>query len=262
MSDLIKITQKEHDWLINLLPDDIRTMQLYRQPALNNFQIDYLHDGGTITQFIFGRGDATTNEWIKAEVPDAQYVLDTSTIVTCTGKAIFPNATRSDSIYMAFGFSVKSSPNIYIFTPNSPFWDKLKLQGVHNEYTYSIVWLYEAIQYLLLHHKELLQFSVTKDPNKHSGKKKGGKTKKSPPKKTRLYRLVHMSDDQADELKRSIAAECEKRTRERLCSAWGVRGHYRHYKSGKVAYIKPHVRGKEKEKYTGREYALFPKNIT
>lgn len=29
----------------------------------------------------------------------------------------------------------------------------------------------------------------------------------------------------------------------RHCEAWTVRGHYRHYKSGRVSYIKPHIRG-------------------
>lgn len=40
------------------------------------------------------------------------------------------------------------------------------------------------------------------------------------------------------------------------CPAWGVRGHYRHYKSGRVSYVKPYVKGKNKSAYTGREYAL------
>ena len=29
----------------------------------------------------------------------------------------------------------------------------------------------------------------------------------------------------------------------RHCEAWGVRGHYRHYKNGKVIFIKPYVKG-------------------
>jgi hypothetical protein len=32
----------------------------------------------------------------------------------------------------------------------------------------------------------------------------------------------------------------------RHCEAWMVRGHYRHYKSGKVVYISPYKKGKEK----------------
>jgi len=33
------------------------------------------------------------------------------------------------------------------------------------------------------------------------------------------------------------------RTFNRHCEAWGVRGHYRHYKSGKVVYIQPYTKG-------------------
>ena len=41
------------------------------------------------------------------------------------------------------------------------------------------------------------------------------------------------------------------------CPAWEVRGHYRHYKSGKVIYVKPHVKGKLRDTLVvGREYDL------
>lgn len=36
---------------------------------------------------------------------------------------------------------------------------------------------------------------------------------------------------------------CKKIT----CDCWGVRGHYRHYKSGKVIFIKEYKKGKERE---------------
>ena len=43
------------------------------------------------------------------------------------------------------------------------------------------------------------------------------------------------------------------------CPAWGVRGHYRHYKSGMVIFIKPYVKGKdrhEKQKYISKDYKV------
>lgn len=40
----------------------------------------------------------------------------------------------------------------------------------------------------------------------------------------------------------------------RHCEAWGVRGHYRHYKNGKVVYIKPHIKGSGRIKNT--EYII------
>ena len=43
----------------------------------------------------------------------------------------------------------------------------------------------------------------------------------------------------------------------RHCDAWGVHGHYRHYKSGRVAYIAPYVKGVNRENYRGREFELL-----
>ena len=41
------------------------------------------------------------------------------------------------------------------------------------------------------------------------------------------------------------------------CPAWEVRGHYRHYKNGKVTYVKPHVKGKLRDTLVVcREYDL------
>ena len=45
---------------------------------------------------------------------------------------------------------------------------------------------------------------------------------------------------------------------EYTCPCWGVRGHFRHYKNGKVIFIEPHLKGKDKDQYKGKEYALMP----
>lgn len=42
------------------------------------------------------------------------------------------------------------------------------------------------------------------------------------------------------------------------CPAWGVRGHFRHLRNGKVIFIEPFVKGKERDKYKGKEYNLLP----
>ena len=46
---------------------------------------------------------------------------------------------------------------------------------------------------------------------------------------------------------------CSK-TRQRLTEAWSVRGHYRHYKSGKTVYIDPYMKGNGKT--IPKEYKL------
>lgn len=45
------------------------------------------------------------------------------------------------------------------------------------------------------------------------------------------------------------------------CPCWGVRGHYRHYKSGKVVFIKPYQKGKNRSNYSPKEYVVFRKEI-
>lgn len=43
------------------------------------------------------------------------------------------------------------------------------------------------------------------------------------------------------------------------CPCWGVRGHYRHYKSGKVVFIEAYQKGKDRSRYTPKEYMVFQK---
>lgn len=43
------------------------------------------------------------------------------------------------------------------------------------------------------------------------------------------------------------------------CPAWGVRGHYRHLKNGKVIFVRPFVKGKERANagaYKEKEYRI------
>ena len=48
----------------------------------------------------------------------------------------------------------------------------------------------------------------------------------------------------------------EKLIRERRCPVWPVRGHWRHYRSGKTVYIAPYTKGPERDtrECPGREY--------
>lgn len=45
--------------------------------------------------------------------------------------------------------------------------------------------------------------------------------------------------------------------RTRHCAAWGVRGHWREYKSGRRVYIAPYAKGARRADYAGREYELI-----
>ena len=54
-------------------------------------------------------------------------------------------------------------------------------------------------------------------------------------------------------------AEQERTRREITCPVWEVRGHMRHYKSGKTVYVAPYRKGKERDSASavpGKEYVL------
>lgn len=42
----------------------------------------------------------------------------------------------------------------------------------------------------------------------------------------------------------------------RVASSWGVRGHFRHYKNGKIVYVKPYTKGTDKDKRIRKNYNL------
>ena len=52
------------------------------------------------------------------------------------------------------------------------------------------------------------------------------------------------------------AASEHKGSRVRHCEAWEVVGHYRHYKNGKVVYIAPYYKGKNKNAIDGKTYKI------
>jgi hypothetical protein len=66
-------------------------------------------------------------------------------------------------------------------------------------------------------------------------KKKHKKNK--PTYRINLYKVIHLKKDWQTEIKKHI---------EYTCPAWRVHGHYRTYKSGKQVYIKPYVKGKNR----------------
>ena len=71
------------------------------------------------------------------------------------------------------------------------------------------------------------------------------------PGKVFVYQLPKVTDELEEKVRKHIEVIV------RHCEAWGVRGHYRHYKNGTVVYIKPYVKGTNKSAYKGREYVLF-----
>ena len=83
---------------------------------------------------------------------------------------------------------------------------------------------------------------------------------KSAPKKiyVRMRKLPELTDTEKWAELRPASSGSSSGEFIRRCDAWGVRGHYRHYKSGRVSYVAPYVKGANRESYRGREFELLP----
>ena len=112
--------------------------------------------------------------------------------------------------------------------------------------------MFMTLNYFLLHYGEIA-FQVKEIVCKKPSRKRAAPTAD----KDRKVRLI-----KSYTLKRGWKNKVERKKAEIRCLAWGVRGHYRHYKNGRTIYIAPFVKGKEREKYAGKEYVLLPKDNT
>lgn len=53
-----------------------------------------------------------------------------------------------------------------------------------------------------------------------------------------------------------LSKKLSSKKRQRLTESWTVRGHYRHYKSGKTVYVNPYTKGSKEGKPVPREYKI------
>lgn len=82
-------------------------------------------------------------------------------------------------------------------------------------------------------------------------KSHGKKTSRKGGRKVRLLKTYTLVRDTPIHINRSHGKI--------TCPCWGVRGHYRHYKSGKVVFIEAYQKGKDRSRYTPKEYVVFRK---
>lgn len=106
------------------------------------------------------------------------------------------------------------------------------------EYLATMVNRFFEINIMLMDYLPTLIIDESKEKVRTVASTKHGKIKYK--NEVNLVRQIHLSDD----WKRSVSQHHNKIT----CPAWNVRGHYRHMrKSGKVVYVHPHVKGKERK---------------
>lgn len=101
----------------------------------------------------------------------------------------------------------------------------------------------------LSEHPELKEMENKADVGK--SRKKPSTDKQTPRKSPHTISLNGIRVISSNE---TLARKLCSRKRQRLTEAWSVRGHYRHYKSGKTVYIKPYMKGNGKT--IPKEYKL------
>lgn len=142
-------------------------------------------------------------------------------------------------------FSVTLKDGIMHLEPGADEFAKKQLDGDQMVWQWATT-IYIGINTFMLNYGEIafeVEQKVAHAPSKQKHHHKHGKNS------VRLFKCYT--------LKRAWRGEIRKHT-EITCPAWGVRGHYRHYKNGKTIFIDAFVKGKERANYQGKEYNLIP----
>lgn len=109
--------------------------------------------------------------------------------------------------------------------------------------------IFISIMNFIVHYKEDREYiEVRKTTTKKPNKKKNNRPKKNVryiPSRNYIINRVPSEEEVIQERKK----------RERHTEAWRVRGHYRRYKSGKVVWVRPYIKG-DKSKLQPSEYKV------
>ena len=256
MTNYVNLTAKESEDLAQLmhLTACRYKKELMEKPALDKLCVRVFQPVGGYIECAYRK--VTEVGVLQAPEGAVAHEVVGGCEVTCT--IVHPNGTMVSTckFYMGFDETQNQPVGIPLHTDIHPAC--LQGKGTLSEYIMeNSRWALHTVllvQAALLHHNELLTFTTEfKKKEQKPGKKVKKKGQRgSTVHKVRVYHLVPLDADTVSRIKRNQAHKIN-------CPAWGVRGHYRHYKSGKVVYIQPHVRGKQKELYQGREYSLLPR---
>lgn len=255
MDNTIILTDKDIEMLYQAVPGDVVyscTKQLLMEPALDEFTVKVNHSNSTVSEYAFVRMVEGCRIQKLCDMPSD---LMPGTGIGCVTRSYSSNGLKLADCMFILGCNLESEPTLYAL---SPFYlHPSQPQGYEEvrEYCESGSDLYTTLQYLLMHHKECLVFDVQRKSSTKHIKKKGRSKKKTITQTVRVYHLSPLDDETVKRIRRTASIQ-------RRCPAWGVRGHYRHYQNGKVVYVKPHIKGKHKEQYSGREYVFVPREKT
>lgn len=156
-----------------------------------------------------------------------------------------------NSFATLFDCNVKFAVGGWLFTPR--YYDEAFGFGISLDkqteslYFDRLLRLYRVLNKLSLERPEVMKSADEEITFTQTVKEKGRYKNKHI---TKLVRSIYIDFDELDK---------PHKEREITCPCWGVAGHYRHYKSGKVVYIAPFKKGKKRddpEAYTPKNYTI------
>lgn len=104
-----------------------------------------------------------------------------------------------------------------------------------------------ALSYMFHYKKDVAMSTQVETKSKPSGYKKKTKHKKSKP--VKITRKVYKLSTPVNKRKVPKKAQWSG-------IQWSVRGHIRHYKSGKVTYVHPYIKGDKSGEFRGKLYQM------
>ena len=175
---------------------------------------------------------------------------------------VFPSVEDADGAAMVRFFSATGNTAVFEFATTLTLQgESIALEGGFapgrtqdrdkaEKLTFQYFFAYNVVQFVMLHGAE--KISIRKEYRKALKPDRASclVAPYTQPGKVRVLDISATTEEVREYVRRENAVHIWH------CPAWGVRGHYRHYKSGKVSYVKPYVKGKNKDAYRGREYAL------
>ena len=117
-----------------------------------------------------------------------------------------------------------------------------------------ITTLFTNINYLAEHpeFKEVPEKEHKEHTHRQPTKKKEGSSEQ----KEQKPREIMLNGIKIKTANNKVASVLKSKTPRKLTGCFGVRGHFRHYKTGKVVYIKPYTKGNDTQKQMQKRYVI------
>ena len=228
--DILKYSIKDSDMAVKMydnMKDEIK-IGILKNPALTSYEIvlDGMHDG--------------------IEVLNQQFHFYVQHNIMAPETIMIQLTDKHDNTYIAAViYCNKNSDNL--LTTDIICIDDEYTDQQHNiliNFISSLINFIFTINYLMINKPEILSsYTKRSTPNINKNLPPSKKPKSKKKRKTLVQKVININTDSLNDFYGHGHHNI-------TCPCWGVVGHWRTYKSGKRVWIKPHKRGRDKDKYS------------